>query len=175
MCIVKNTEYTPPVQFSNARSTNFRLWLLPIASLLDPERAYRSIVWQSRDYTQHFPKYSNTTTPPPPPKVQCAIYSSGKRPQSQRKGFKVSICPFRDPFVWPQIRESKSNRLEHSCGYLSCFTSAVFSPPIPCNFYLFHLIWLVELVILGGRAECRWKQLFLIKNSNKNNLWKKKK
>jgi hypothetical protein len=58
MCIVKKkTEYTPPVQFSNS-GAQVSFMVITIASLLDPERAYRSIVGQSRDYTQHFPKYS---------------------------------------------------------------------------------------------------------------------
>jgi hypothetical protein len=94
MCVFLLKRNTHPRYSSAIPEHKFSFMVITIASLFDPERDYRSIVGQSRDYTQHFRKYSTLHH-----HQKFSIYLSGKRPQSQRKGFKVSICPSRDPFV----------------------------------------------------------------------------
>ncbi len=166
------TEYTPPVQFSNS-GAQVSFMVITIASLLDPERAYRSIVGQSRDYTQHFPKYSTLHHH----QKFSAQYTQAASVHNNRG----RVSKFRSvrSGILSSDHKSESQNLTayNGCGYLSCFTSAVFPPPslvISIFFFLFHLIWFVELVILGSSRvfQCVVKPLFLIKNSNKNNLWK---
>lgn len=149
MCVLKKkTEYTPGTVQQCLR-TSFVYGYYDCLSIWSGESLSIDCLVVTRLHPT-FPKIFDTT-PPPPPKVQCAIYTSGKRPQSQRKGFKVSICPFRDPYVWPQIRESKSNRLEQLWIFIALHFRRVSPHSLVISiFFFFHLIWFVELVILGS-------------------------
>jgi hypothetical protein len=115
--------------------------VITIASLLDPERAYRSIVWQSRDYTQHFRKYSthHTTTA-----TKSSVRNILKRQASTitEEGFQNFDLSVSGSFrlTTNQIRESKSNRLEQLRIFIVLHFGRVSPSLVISIFFLLHLI-----------------------------------